>query len=94
LGGERNRGLYVLKSRGMAHSNQIREFRITSKGVQLTDVYLGPGGVLTGAGRVAQEASDQAQAIARQHDLERKQRQLWRKRQELEAQILALRACV
>jgi circadian clock protein KaiC len=76
----------------MAHSNQIREFRLTSRGVQLTDVYLGAGGVLTGAGRAAQEASEQAQAIARQQDLDRKQRKLRRKRQELEAQILALRA--
>src|SRR4029079_13496953 len=55
LGGERNRGLYVLKARGTAHSNQIREFLITSHGIDLQDVYLGPEGVLTGSMRLAQE---------------------------------------
>lgn len=49
--GERNRALFILKSRGMPHSNQVREFRITSRGVQLTDVYVGPGGVLIGSAR-------------------------------------------
>jgi len=58
VNGERNRLLYVLKSRGMAHSNQIREFLLTSRGVKLRDVYLGPGGVLTGSARVAREAED------------------------------------
>src|SRR6185369_5052085 len=53
--GERNRGLYVLKSRGMSHSNQIREFLLTDQGVQLLDVYTGPEGVLTGSARVSQE---------------------------------------
>src|SRR3954469_1420274 len=60
LGGERNRGLYILKSRGMAHSNQIREFLITSEGIQLKDVYIGPEGVLTGSMRAAQEAREPA----------------------------------
>src|SRR6185312_1394551 len=58
VNGERNRLLYVLKSRGMAHSNQIREFLLTPHGVQLRDVYLGPGGVLTGSARVAREAEE------------------------------------
>ena len=62
LGGERNRGLYVLKSRGMAHSNQIREFLLTARGVELKDVYVGPEGVLTGSMRLAQEAREQAAA--------------------------------
>src|SRR5688572_20496012 len=55
LGGERNRALYVLKSRGMAHSNQVREFLITAKGVKLVDAYLGAAGVLTGSARLSQE---------------------------------------
>ena len=63
LGGERNRGLYVLKSRGMAHSNQIREFLLTDHGVELQDVYVGPEGVLTGSMRLAQEAREQAAAL-------------------------------
>ena len=60
--GERNRVLYVLKARGMAHSNQVREFLISNRGIDLVDVYIGPGGVLTGAARVAQTARDKADA--------------------------------
>jgi len=89
--GERNRGLYVLKSRGMAHSNQIREFHITNKGVRLTNAYLGPAGVLTGASRQAQEERERAEALARQQLIARKQRELEHKRQAIEAQIASLR---
>jgi circadian clock protein KaiC len=92
LGGERNRGLYVLKSRGMAHSNQIREFLITSEGVRLRDVYVGPEGVLTGSMRTAQEEREQATALARAQQAERKQREVGARRAALEAQIAALRA--
>jgi circadian clock protein KaiC len=91
LGGERNRGIYVLKSRGMAHSNQIREFLLTDHGVELKDVYVGPEGVLTGSLRLAQEAREQAAALSRQQEIERRQRDLERKRQALEAQLAALR---
>ena len=90
--GERNRGLYVLKSRGMAHSNQIREFRLTNHGIQLTDVYLGSGGLLTGAAREVQEARERAEALVRQQELKRKARDLHRKREAVEAQVMALRA--
>lgn len=91
--GERNRGLYVLKSRGMAHSNQIREFLLTGHGIELVDVYLGTaGGLLTGTARTVQDAQEEAETLARQQELERKQRELERKRQALEAQIVALRA--
>jgi circadian clock protein KaiC len=91
LGGERNRGMYVLKSRGMAHSNQIREFLLTDHGFELKDVYIGPEGVLTGSLRLAQEAREQAAALTRQHEIEWRQRELERKRQALETQIVALR---
>jgi circadian clock protein KaiC len=91
IGGERNRGLSILKSRGMAHSNQIREFLLTDHGVELCDVYVGPGGVLTGAARLAQEASEQAGKLTRQQEVERRQLELERKRKVLEAQIAALR---
>jgi circadian clock protein KaiC len=91
LGGERNRGMYVLKSRGMAHSNQIREFLLTNRGVELKDVYVGPEGVLTGSLRLAQEAREQAAALSRQQEIERRQRDLERKRQALETQLAALR---
>jgi circadian clock protein KaiC len=92
LGGERNRGLYVLKSRGMAHSNQIREFNLTSRGVELIDVYVGPEGVLTGSSRLAQEAREKAAGQVRRQEIERKRRELDRKRRSLEAQTAALRA--
>jgi hypothetical protein len=68
--GERNRHLYLPKSRGMAHSNQVREFILTNAGIQLRDVYLGPAGVLTGAARMAQEARDATAALERQQDLD------------------------
>lgn len=92
IGGERNRGLYVLKSRGMAHSNQIREFLLTGHGVELRDVYVGPGGVLTGSARLAQEAHEQAGKLIRQQEIERRRLELDRKRKALEAQIDAMRA--
>jgi circadian clock protein KaiC len=92
LGGERNRGLYVLKSRGMAHSNQIREFLLTNHGIELLDVYTGPEGVLTGSARVSQEAQERAKAVARREEAGRRQRELDRRRHALEAQIAALRA--
>ncbi|HET9325322.1 MAG TPA: circadian clock protein KaiC [Candidatus Eisenbacteria bacterium] len=92
LAGERNRGMYILKSRGMAHSNQIREYLLTPNGIELNDVYVGPDGVLTGSMRLAQEAREQAVATSRQEDIERRRRQLERKRQMLEAQIKALQA--
>jgi circadian clock protein KaiC len=92
LGGERNRGLYVLKSRGMAHSNQIREFLLTSHGVDLRDVYVGPEGVLTGSMRLAQEARERAVEAERRRETERGLRAQERKRRALEAQIALLRA--
>jgi circadian clock protein KaiC len=91
LGGERNRGMYVLKSRGMAHSNQIREFLLTDRGIELRDVYVGPEGVLTGSMRLAQEARERAAALARKREEERKRREFERRRSAIEAQIAALR---
>jgi len=89
-GGERNRGLYVIKSRGMKHSNQIREFVITSSGIDLLDVYVGPEGVLTGSLRLSQEAREKSAAFALEQEMKRRQRELERRRSGLEAQILAL----
>jgi circadian clock protein KaiC len=91
-GGERNKGLYVLKSRGMAHSNQIREFRLTDHGIELLDVYVGSGGVLTGTARLAREAEDNASQSLQEQEIARKQVALDRKREAMEAQILLLRA--
>ncbi|HEY4767002.1 MAG TPA: circadian clock protein KaiC [Candidatus Sulfotelmatobacter sp.] len=91
LDGERNRALYVLKSRGMAHSNQLREFLLTERGVDLLNVYVGPEGVLTGSSRLSQEAREEAAAVDRRQEVERKERERTRKREALEARIAALR---
>ncbi len=91
ISGERNRTLYVLKSRGMEHSNQMREMLLTSEGIRLVDPYLGSEGALTGAARMAQEAKEKAALLARQQETERRRRDLERKRQALEARIAALR---
>jgi len=91
VNGERNRLLNVIKARGMAHSNQVRELLLTGEGVQLVDVHLGAGGALTGAARQAQEAQERAAALGRQQDIERQRRELERKRQALEARIAAQR---
>ena len=92
IGGERNRGIYVLKSRGMAHSNQIREFLITSKGVDIINVYTGPAGVLTGSARLSQEIKDQSAEDARKEERAKLQRDLERKRKLMEAQVATLQA--
>jgi circadian clock protein KaiC len=92
LNGERNRGLYILKCRGSSHSNQIREFLLTDHGVQLVDVYLGPGGVLTGTARQNQEAQEKVSAIKREEEAGRRRRSLEVKRKNLEAKIAALQA--
>jgi circadian clock protein KaiC len=91
-GGERNRGLYILKSRGMRHSNQIREFSLTGNGIELRDAYVGPAGVLTGSARLAQEARERASQIRSDQDILRKQIELERKREAMEAQVTAIRA--
>ncbi len=90
--GERNRGLYILKSRGMAHSNQIREFVLTDHGVQLLDVYVGPSGLLTGSARIAQEAKERAEAAERQQRRQQTSWELERKREQMEAQIVRMRS--
>jgi circadian clock protein KaiC len=90
--GERNRGLYVLKSRGMAHSNQIREFVMSQQGVDLVDAYIGPGGLLVGAARAAQSAREKAAALASQQEGMRLRSTLERKHTAVERQIAALRS--
>ncbi len=92
INGERNRTLYVLKSRGMTHSNQVREFLITEKGIRISDVYVGAGQVFTGSSRMVQEAKDKADALIREQDRERRRRDFERRKKVLEAQMIALRA--
>lgn len=92
VNGERNRCLYVLKSRGMDHSNQIREFVLSDTGVQLRDVYIGSSGVLTGSARITQEAIDQAESLVRWQNIEKKQCEIVNKKMAAEAQIAAISA--
>jgi circadian clock protein KaiC len=92
LNGERNRCLYVLKSRGMAHSNQVREFVMTNQGIRLIPAYIGAGGVLTGSSRLSQEARERAEAVKRIQENRRRQEELNRKRTALQAQISSLQA--
>jgi len=92
LSGERNRVIYVLKSRGMNHSNQVREFLITSRGIRLVDVYLGNGQVLTGSARASQEEAENRERRRLTDESGRKGRDAARRRAVVEARISALRA--
>ncbi len=89
--GERNRGLFILKSRGMAHSNQVREFCLSESGIQLEDVYVGFGEVFTGSARMAQEAEDKARELEYSQEIERLRREIERRQAVIEAQVIALR---
>jgi circadian clock protein KaiC len=89
--GERNRGIFIIKARGMGHSNQVREFVITSKGIELLDVELGPQGILTGAARQSYQFKKTMSDIKLQNEISRKDREIARKRKVLEANIEALR---
>jgi circadian clock protein KaiC len=88
--GERNRGMYIMKSRGMKHSNQVREFVITDNGLDLVDVYLGPEGVLIGSAREAQQLSEETGEVLRTNAISMKDVAIQRKRKVLEAKIASL----
>jgi circadian clock protein KaiC len=92
VNGEHNRLLYVIKSRGMAHSNQVREFLLTDKGVELLDAYLGEAGVITGSARAAQESKDREAALRQKYESEVKHREFTRRKAAAEAQIAVLHA--
>jgi len=89
--GERNRGLYILKARGIAHSNQVREFVVTDRGIELIDAYIGAEGVLMGSARSSQLARESAAQVERRLATEQKERELRRKQHLYEAQLLALK---
>ena len=92
--GEMNRTLYVIKSRGMSHSNQVREYVMSGSGIGLIEPYIGPEGVLTGSARLAQAAREQAARLRRRQEAERRQRDLARRREVTERQIAELRAAL
>lgn len=89
--GERNRGIFIVKARGMGHSNQVREFVITSKGIELLDIELGPQGILTGSARKSHLFKKTMSDIKLQNEISRKDREIERKRKVLQANIEALR---
>jgi circadian clock protein KaiC len=91
-GSERNRLLFILKSRGMSHSNQVREFVLTERGIQLTDLYTGQGKVLTGSARMIQEAQDKAQEIVERDKTAQRRRELEQAQRRLQAQVNDLMA--
>jgi len=88
--GERNRGLYIMKARGMKHSNQVREFIINSKGLHLEEVYLGPEGILTGSARESHKLQQKTTEMLNKHSLNRKDIAIERKRKELEMKIQSI----
>ena len=93
MGGERNRGLYILKSRGMPHSNQIREFVITEKGLDLVPVYVGPdGNIYIGAARVAKESEEVAMESLRPLTEKAMDEVRMERRKVFEADLASLRA--
>jgi circadian clock protein KaiC len=92
--GERNRVLYLLKSRGMNHSKQLREYQLTDQGIHMVDAYVGPDGVLTGTARIAQEARERGAELSRRQATERMRREVARKRASVDRQIAELRAAL
>lgn len=89
--GERNRGVFIIKSRGMGHSNQVREFLITKQGIRLLDVEFGPNGILTGTARKSHELNKTVSKLKLQDELDRKDREIARRRKVLQANIEALK---
>jgi circadian clock protein KaiC len=90
--GERNRGIMIMKSRGMAHSNQVREFKLTDRGVVIAEVYLGPSGVVTGSARASLEAREKEALAEQANEFNRKKRELERRRRVMQARIEDLKA--
>lgn len=99
FGGERNRALTIIKSRGMKHSNQVRELLISKDGLTLADVYTAGGDVLMGTARMEREMLVEAAEVTRREEFERRrldlamaEQRLSMQRQELEAELEARRA--
>jgi circadian clock protein KaiC len=90
--GERNRGIMIMKSRGMGHSNQVREFKLTDKGIVIADVYLGPSGGVTGSARASLEAREEEALAEQANEFNRKKRELERRRRVMQARIEELKA--
>lgn len=92
IGGERNRTLHIVKSRGMQHSNQVREFLITGRGIELREAYLGPSGVVTGSARAALESREELESARRSREGDRIRMTIARRKKLLEARVALLEA--
>lgn len=92
VNGEFNRELYLLKARGLAHSNQVREFIMSDDGIRLVPPYLGESGALTGSARKHEEAKSRRAEIKRKAEVLRAQQQIQQRRRRARAQIEALQA--
>jgi circadian clock protein KaiC len=90
--GETNRTIQVLKSRGSAHSNQVRECLITDDGIEILDAYVGEAGVLTGTARKVQEARDRLNQLRQEALLKSKELELARVKAIMEAEMKRLQA--
>jgi circadian clock protein KaiC len=89
-GGERNRTLTIIKSRGMSHSNQTSEFRLSDVGLDILETYLGATDVLTGSARLSKEAEDTAALASGAEEITRKEQERHRRRNALTRQIAEL----
>jgi circadian clock protein KaiC len=92
VNGEFNRELYLLKARGLSHSNQVREFVMSDDGIKLVPTYLGENGALTGSARKNEEAKSRQAEMRRNADMSRAQQQIQQKRRRAKAQMEALQA--
>ena len=75
----------------MRHSNQVREFVISDKGLDLVDVFIGPEGILTGSARQAQQLLEKTGVVLHDNAVSRKDREIERKRMVLEAKIASMK---
>lgn len=90
--GERNRGIYVLKSRGMQHSSQLREFLITDNGIELIPVFVINGEVLTGSTKNEYDHKQKTKRVLRNNEIQRNKREIERQRKVMEAEVTRLKA--
>ncbi|WP_285020777.1 circadian clock protein KaiC [Novosphingobium sp. fls2-241-R2A-195] len=94
VNGEFNRELYLLKARGMAHSNQVREFVMSDDGISLVEPYLGENGALTGSARRFAEAQARRNEVDRRTTVTALQQKVEQRRRKAEVEIAALQADV
>jgi len=88
---ERNRGIYILKSRGMNHSTQVREFVITDNGLSLLPIYISAGGILTGSAKLEHTLQKEEQNKLFKNEIKTRNSEIERKRKMMEENIALLK---